>query len=117
MDEQKFLNLVEMCVQKQAIDDLIRTFTIPPGRRPREVLTKISEWYGRLNVDEQKLFYETVTESVRTALFGLFAIVDGVRVVDKNVDKFIIAAQDFQGKRTLINDDTNSDLHSHFAPN
>jgi hypothetical protein len=82
-----------------------------------EILTRISEWRAGLTVDEQKLFNEVVEESVRTTLFSLFAVVDGVRVVDNGVDRFVIAAQDSQGQRVLINDTENADLHSYFAPN
>jgi hypothetical protein len=117
MDDQEFLNMVKVYVQEQTVDNLIQTFTAPPGRRPREMLTKVSEWRDHLTVDEQKLFNEVVEESVRATLFSLFAVVDGARVVDNGIAKFIIATQSFQGQRVPINDTEDTDLHGYFAPN
>lgn len=116
MDAQGFVTAVREQVQEQAVKDLIKTFTAPPGRKPRDLLVKVSEWRARLTSDEQKLLDDVIAESVRVALFGLFAVVDGARVVDSDVERFIIAALDHQGGKDELNEDVNVDLHSEFAP-
>ncbi|WP_206192320.1 RHS repeat protein [Serratia liquefaciens] len=42
-------------------------------------------------------------------------LLDGARVVDQTVERFVICTEDRDGNRVPIND-TGSDLHSHFAP-
>ena len=117
MDAEKFAELIEKYVQKSAVNDLVQTFHNPTGKKPRDVLIRISEWTKNLSADDQKLLEEVISESVRTALFGLFAVIDGARTVDTGIDRFIIAAQDQQGQRTFINEDGSVDLHDYFAPN
>ena len=116
MDAKEFVETIRKHVQEPAVKDLIKTFTAPSGGKPRDVLVKVSEWRARLTSDEQQLFDEVIKESVRVALFGLFAVIDGARVVDSNVERFIIGALDFQGRKVELNEDGNVDLHSEFAP-
>jgi hypothetical protein len=116
MDAEEFVAVIRQHVQEQAVKDLIKTFTAPPGRKPRDMLVKVSEWRARLTSDEQKLLDDVIAESVRVALFGLFAVIDGARVVDNDVERFIIAALDDQGNKVELNEDANIDLHGEFAP-
>lgn len=116
MDAEEFVAVIRTHVQEQSVKDLIKTFTAPSGRKPRDMLVKVSEWRARLTSDEQKLMDDVIAESVRVALFGLFAVIDGARVVDSNVERFIIAALDSQGGKVELNEDVNIDLHSEFAP-
>ncbi|MDN7908191.1 hypothetical protein QZM18_29315 [Burkholderia diffusa] len=116
MNTEEFVAAIRTHVQEQAANDLVRTFIAPPGRRPRDLLIKVSEWRARLPSDEQRLLDEVIAESVRVALFGLFAVIDGARVVDENVDRFIITAVGYDGTKTELNEDTAVDLHSEFAP-
>ncbi|AOR68208.1 hypothetical protein BBJ41_12060 [Burkholderia stabilis] len=116
MDTQKFVADIKRYVQEQAVNDLIKTFTAPPGKRPRAQLVRVSEWRAQLNSDEQQILDEVIAESVRVALFGLFAVIDGARVVDEDVDRFIITALKHDGGSVVLNEDAAVDLHSEFAP-
>jgi hypothetical protein len=79
-------------------------------------LIKVSEWRAGLPSDQQRLLDDVIAESVRVALFGLFAVIDGSRVVDEDVDRFIITAVGCDGARTELNQDMAVDLHREFAP-
>lgn len=116
MDAESFAELIEEYVQKSAVEDLVQIFHDPPGRKPREVLVRISEWTKSLSSEDQKLLEEVISESVRVALFGLFAVIDGARAVDSGIDRFIIGVQDQKGQRTFINEDGSVDFHDYFAP-
>lgn len=116
MNTQEFVAAIRTYVQEQTVNGLVKTFTTPPGKRPRDLLIQVSEWRARLTSDEQKLFDGVIAESVRVALFGLFAVIDGARVVDEDVDRFLITALSHDGGRTELNEDTAVDLHSEFAP-
>ncbi len=117
MDSEKFAGLIEKYVRKETINDAMKVFRNPPGKKPRAVLIEISEWINRLSSADQELLEAAISESVRMALFGLFAVIDGSRVIDSDIDRFIIVAQDQQGRRTLINEDGSEDLHDYFTPN
>jgi len=116
MNTEEFVAAIKKNVQEQAAKGLVKTFTAPPGRNPRDLLIQVSEWRARLMSDEQRLLDEVIAESVRVALFGFFAVVDGARGVDESVDRFIITAVGHDGGRTELNEDTSVDLHSEFAP-
>ncbi|WP_089085103.1 hypothetical protein [Aquitalea magnusonii] len=116
MNAEKFISAIRTHVQEKAKNDLVGTFTSPSGRCPRELLIKVSEWRAGLPSDQQRLLDDVIAESVRVALFGLFAVIDGSRVVDEDVDRFIITAVGYDGARTELNQDMAIDLHSEFAP-
>lgn len=103
-------------MQEQAVNDLIKTFTTPPRKRPRDQLVRISEWRARLSDDDRQILDEVIAESVRVALFGFFSVVDGARVVDEDVDRFIISALENDGGKVALNEDSAIDLHGEFAP-
>ena len=42
MDAEEFVAVIRQHVQEQAVKDLIKTFTAPPGRKPRDMLVKVS---------------------------------------------------------------------------
>ncbi len=115
MNDHEFLSKVDEHVKQSTVDDLIELFTSPPGRKPEQVLVDIATWRARLNDHDRGLLDTVIAESVRAALFGFFAVIDGARVIDENVDRFVIYAQDSQGNRVPVNDSA-SDLHDHFAP-
>jgi len=115
MNAERFLALVEELAWRSAIDGTIQNYTSPPGRRPWERLVRVSEWRSRMTDDEKKLLDEVIKESTRGALFGLFAMIDGVRKADNDIRRFVIYAQDEEGRRVPINDDGKVDFHDYFA--
>jgi len=115
MNTAELLSLIDEHVKDATINDLIELFTSPPGRKPEKFLVDVAAWRSNLSDHDRELLDRVIAESVRAALFGLFAVVDGARVVDQTVERFVICAEDCDGRRVPIND-TDSDLHSHFAP-
>jgi len=117
VNTEKFVEAVRSHVQEQAENTVVKTITSPPGKRPRELLVKAAEWRSRMTNDEKILLDGIIYESVRVAIFGLFSVVDGVRVVDESIDRFIITAVQHDGVRVEINADPSVELHSEFSPN
>jgi len=115
MDTEQFLGLVEELVWRSAIDATIQNYISPPGRRPGKDLVRVSEWRSRMTDDEKKMLDEVIKESTRGALFDLFAMIDGVRKADNDIRRFVIYAQDEQGRRVPINDDGAVHFHDYFA--
>lgn len=115
MNTIELLSLIDEHVKDATVDDLIELFTSPPGRKPEKFLVDVAEWRSNLSDHDRELLDRVIAESVRATLFGLFAVVDGARVVDQSVERFVICTEDREGRREPVND-TDSDLHSHFAP-
>ncbi|WP_447741188.1 hypothetical protein [Pseudomonas laurentiana] len=115
MTNEDFLSCIDTHVKAATISDLIQIFTSPPGRNPDKSLKSIAEWRSSLPEVETEILNKIIEETVNATLFSLFAVIDGSRTIDKDIEKFIISTKDMRGNILPI---TNSefDLHSHFAP-
>ncbi|MBK4995776.1 hypothetical protein IAE39_003950 [Pseudomonas sp. S37] len=115
MTNEDFLSHIDTHVKEATVSDLIQIFTSPPGRNPDKTLKAIAAWRSSLLEEDVEMINTIIEETVTATLFSLFAVLDGSRTIDKDIEKFIISTKDMQGNILPI---TNSefDLHSHFAP-
>ncbi|MDD2109877.1 MULTISPECIES: hypothetical protein [Pseudomonas] len=115
MTRDDFLSHIDTSVKEATVNDLKEIFTSPPGRNPDKTLKTIADWRLSLQKEDIDIFNTVIEETVKATLFSLFSVIDGSRVVDKSIDKFIISTRSPQGVTTPILN-TDFDLHSHFAP-
>ena len=60
----------------------------PPGRRPSDKLKLRSEWFRKLNDEDQEFVRETIYEAVNAGIFHLLCVIDGVAVIDDEKGAF-----------------------------
>jgi hypothetical protein len=82
MDAAEFVDVVRKVVMEAAVDDVVSTLTEPPGRRPSPELLALSKWFLGLGAEDRAMVRRALDEASHAAVFGLFAILDGVRRVD-----------------------------------
>ncbi|ULO09606.1 hypothetical protein H1230_13025 [Paenibacillus sp. 19GGS1-52] len=87
----------------------------PAGRRPRQKHVELSNWFNQLSEENQLMVRRVLTEAVDSALFGLFAVIDGVRTIEDSSDKREVELYYVRGQvKKLINKPDDEDLHDCF---
>jgi hypothetical protein len=81
MNAEEFVRVVREVVMNAAVDGVIRNLTDGPGRREPELLA-LSKWFTGLSPDDRDMARRAFTEVSHSAVFRLFAVLDGVKRVD-----------------------------------
>jgi hypothetical protein len=82
MDSRSFVDGVHTAVYRTTIDGVTRLLRTPPGRSPRPDLIFLSAWFNALDEHSAEQVREVIRLSVDQSVFGLLAVLDGVRAVD-----------------------------------
>lgn len=115
MTREDFLSHIDTHVKEATVNDLTEIFTSPPGRNPDKTLKAIASWRASLQKEDIDILNMVIEETVKATLFSLFSVIDGSRIVDNGIDRFMISTIDSQGVIAPIIS-TDFDFHSHFAP-
>lgn len=86
----------------------MRVLSNPPGRRPRPQLTELSAWVNQLGGTDRDRLEGVVRLAIDHAVFGVMAVLDGVRVIDNQHTEFYLRT----GDGSLLNEE--HDLHDIF---
>ncbi len=82
MNAQEFATTVRKVVMDAAVKDTVNSFEQPPGRRPASELVALSRWYLALGPNDRDMVRRALGAVSYAAVFGLFAVLDGVRRID-----------------------------------
>jgi len=82
MDAEQFVAAIRANVMQSAVKGTIANLTDPPGRKPAPELLALSKWYLGLGADDRDMVRRLLAEASHSVMFGLFAVLDGVRRVD-----------------------------------
>jgi hypothetical protein len=82
MNTEMFVAAIKRHVRDAAIDDTIKKLVSPPGRRVSDALKARSAWYNNLHEADAALVRDIISCAVDEAIFGIFAVLDGSRVID-----------------------------------
>ena len=107
MTPEEFIKVIVSEAYEGAASDVRKVTICPPGTEPRQSDIELSNWYNGLDAKSQEMVYALIKEGADTAIFGVFAIIDGVRG-GGSLPRFRLFADD----RELIveNDDFLHDL-------
>ncbi len=111
MNNEKFVEVIKQVVRDGAIEDVSENLENPPGRRPSVRLKRMSEFFKKLDSDEQEILGEIIKESVDASLFGFFAVLDGVRKCDDESESSLKLEYINKGKTTILNNPNEEYLH------
>jgi hypothetical protein len=82
MTQEEFIAGIRRAVYESAIKGTLSIIQKPPGRRPSDHLVNLSNWVAGLS-DTNKIHLEAIVElAARQAVFGMLAVLDGVRRVE-----------------------------------
>jgi hypothetical protein len=82
MEPEDFVTAVFHTAYQSAISSVIDRLERPHGLRPRPELVQLSSWYHALGDADKEFARQLIRHSADAAIFGVLAMVDGVRVFD-----------------------------------
>ena len=113
MDDEGFVEAVKEGVLEATVEDMIAQFASPSGRKPKEAKIQLSRWYNAQTEASKWHIRQVVKESAHTALFGLFCVLDGVRLIHEVLRKgrLRLVLETEAGEIILSDNQEISDLH------
>lgn len=104
MTAEEFVAGIKSAVHDSATADVVASVEAPSGRKPAPALLQLSEWYNALSESDKTNVRAMVLHGVQSALFGVFAVIDGVRVIEDTEEKsHFTLVQNRGGVETIIN--------------
>jgi hypothetical protein len=109
MNSEKFVESIKRHVINAAIADTITNLKNPPGRKVPPEEKARSNWYNQLSDVELAQGNSIISDAIYEGIFGLLAVLDGVRSVSDENGVFELT---YQGSdRVLLNDPESISLH------
>ena len=79
MKPEEFVSVIKLVVEQRSVAGVIKNLTESANHSDHR-LKYISSWYRDLDEGGKDCVSEIIKESVSTTLFGMFCVLDGVRV-------------------------------------
>jgi hypothetical protein len=114
MDAKGFVAIVRRIVCDGAVRATVRNLEQPPGRRPPRDLVLRSDWYRDLDEHHKRMVMETIRTSVENAIFDLFCVLDGVRVIEDTWEKGAFELRFLKGEAEEVISPSGEYLHELF---
>lgn len=115
MDVSQFVEAIKSSVERPALDDCLKQYATPSGRRPSEDIVQLSEWFNSLSDTDRSMLQKALRDVVHSSIFGLLCVLDGVRAIEDPQDRGDLELWHVKnGVRTLINDPNKNTLHDEY---
>lgn len=85
MDEKALVDAVKEHVFDRAVDDVLSQLATPAGKKPADRAVQLSRWYNDQTEEDKLRIRECVQEGAHAALFGIFCVLDGVRLIHEDL--------------------------------
>lgn len=82
MDAKEFVRGVRKVVMEGALDDVLEELSQPSVITPASREEDLRAWYASLQAPDREMLAFALEEAVDAAVFGLLAVIDGVRSVE-----------------------------------
>jgi hypothetical protein len=105
MNADDFIAGVRVAVYHAASSGLLKQLAKPSGRKPRPDLVELSGWFNELTPQDKDRVAQVAEQAVDQAVFGMMAVLDGVRVIDDQHTELLLRTD----SGVLLNED--HDLH------
>lgn len=83
MDSKRFVEGIKKEVRDSAIEVTKDKLVKVPGRKPRDIIVKQSDWYNNLDIEGRGMVDSIIKEVADEAVFGFLTVLDGVRDIDE----------------------------------
>jgi len=87
MTPEEFVAALRKVVLLTTVNSTLSVLERPPGRAPGRELIELSSWYKGLVPEERAMLQRVATMVARQAVFGVLAVLDGVRPVESTPEK------------------------------
>ena len=111
MTPEEFVDVIRLMVRDASISDTISVLSDPLGRKVSSMRRARSDWYKALPSAERRLLIGAIEEAVDSAVFGLFAVLDGVRAAENGPNKGRFELRHIGATVSLLTTPTGPMLH------
>jgi len=114
MTPEKLVEIFQRQAMEAAAEDAIKLLSRPPGRSPSPHLVALSKWYLNGSAEDRERIREVSSLSARLAVFGILAILDGVRPIGDAGQGRLELQYLHNGGAVTLNDAASPLLHDMF---
>jgi hypothetical protein len=112
MSPKYFVEILRKVVQEQSVNDMIESISTPVGNKPTSENVQFIDFFNSLNENQIYILKKILHNTSEMTLFGLFCVLDGVRVIESGEDKGSLELWYRKGDFTmLLNDPDEEFLH------
>jgi hypothetical protein len=112
----EFVERIRLVVYNVTVTGCLSLMQKPPGKRPSTQLQALSQWFNQLPDADKAKVQDVVKLAARQSVFGVFAVLDGVRQVEDSENKGVLELRYCKdGQSQLINDSNTEPLHDIFS--
>ncbi|WP_199427126.1 hypothetical protein [Thermaerobacillus caldiproteolyticus] len=87
MNNIEFVESIVEVVRESTISDTVNDLIDPPGRKPSKEDMELSSWFNSLAEKDKEVVKKIIQNAVDTTIFGLLAVIDGVRAIKNSFEK------------------------------
>ena len=111
----EFIKRIKQVVYDSSVDSCLSLLQKPPGRKPSAKLVELSQYLNNLSEYDKEMILSIIKLASGQAIFGLLAVIDGVRQIEDSETKGSFELRFINGGNSvLINDPNEEYLHDIF---
>lgn len=110
MNNEEFIDALKLYVKDDGVEGVISKLKNPPGRNVLPQMKMLSDWYNNLSEENTNNVNAVMALTAHDVLFGVLAVLDGVRLIDKDKGTFELTYKT-QDDRVILNDPSEIGLH------
>lgn len=115
MTPEEFITKIKEVVYESAIRGSLSLIQKPSGRNPPANLVALSQWFSGLSEADKKTVKTAITLAARQAVFGMLAVLDGVRQIENPSENGMLELRYVNNNEIRLLNDPNADsLHDLF---
>lgn len=115
MNKEIFINAITSEVYESTLSSVVSKLKHPPGRQPSAELVKQSQWFNSLENETKEMVQQIIKIAAHDAVFGVLAVLDGVRAIEGYGDKGELKLFFEKGNsKQLLNNGEGETLHDLF---
>jgi len=112
IDNEEFVARLKQVVHDDVTQKLLSDLESPAGRNPPKSAKELSLWLSELPESDKDKLQKVVTHATHSAIFGMLAVLDGVRAIEDDHDKGSLKLMWETGAtEIMLNDRDNQSLH------
>lgn len=111
--KESFIDEIYQQISLDGLELITSTLCSPPGRKPKETLVKLSEYFNNKSEQEKEIIKEIIQFSINSTIFDMLCIFDGVTKLDENIEDIKLSVM-MGNKEYLLNDIEQQYLHDLF---
>jgi hypothetical protein len=113
MTSKEFVQAIRVYVINKTVQHISEDLASPPLKGSSQESISASLWFQKLDDESRRHVFHVMRESAESVAFGLFCVIDGVRVIEAEEEKcdFRLTSISPEGIETILNSSEGEMLH------